>query len=183
MAEINLLPWRELKREHKKKEFNLFLVIGMITAVLMVFLINFYANHLVEHQSLRNQLLENEIKRLEKKIKEIDGIKQLRQALIARMTIIQNLQATRALSPRLFDELIKIIPNGVYLTKFERKGDTITMLGYAESNSNISELMRNIERNQWIQNPDLTEIKKIKEAESQVNNEFKLSFILREAKK
>lgn len=182
MTEINLLPWRELKREHEKKEFNLFLIIGMIAAILIVVLINFYANRLVEHQRQRNQLLENEIKQLEVKIKKIEDIKTLRQALIARMTIIQNLQATRALSPRLFDELVRIIPNGVYLTQVEREGDNITMLGYAESNSNISELMRNIERNQWIQNPNLTEIKKIKEAERQVNNEFKLSFILREAK-
>ncbi|KTD22426.1 PilN domain-containing protein [Legionella londiniensis] len=182
MTEINLLPWRELRREREKKEFNLYLFLGLITAALIVFLINFYANQLIENQMHRNQLLENEIARLDKQIKEIEGIKALRQALIARMTIIQNLQATRSLTPRLFDELVKIIPNGVYLTKVERKEDTITLLGYAESNSNISQLMRNIERNQWIQNPDLTEIKKTKEAERQVENEFKLSFNLREVK-
>ena len=95
--------------------------------------------------------------------KEIANIKKLRQALLARMNIVQNLQATRSLTVRLFDELIKIMPDGVYLTNVERAGDKITLLGYAESNTNISQLMRNIENNRWIQDPELTEIKKSKD--------------------
>lgn len=178
MTDINLLPWRELKREQEKKAFFLQIALGVVCAVIVVLLANYYVNHIIENQRNRNQILELEIKKLEKQIKEIEEIKKLRQALIARMIIIQNLQATRILTVRLFDELIKIMPDGVYLTRMERQGDKITLLGYAESNSNISQLMRNIEKNVWIKEPDLTEIKKTKESPKRIENEFKLSFIL-----
>lgn len=105
------------------------------------------------------------------------------------MTIVQNLQATRGLTVHLFDELIKVLPDGVYLTQMKREGNRITLLGYSESNSNVSILMRNIEANPWIQEPELTEIKKSKDqqdANAAVNptpetgeNEFKLSFVLK----
>lgn len=178
MTDINLLPWRELKREQEKKIFITHLALGLTVAAVLVFLVNLYANHLIEAQTQRNRILETEIKTLEKQIQEIAEIKKLRQALIARMVVIQNLQATRILTVRLFDELIKIMPKGVFLTRFERNGDKITLWGYAESNSNISQLMRHIEKNAWIKAPDLTEIKKSKESTSQVENEFKLSFVL-----
>lgn len=179
MTEINLLPWREKKREQEKKQFTIFLLIGLIMAVVVVFLIDYYAKNLVDRQTQRNQRLKDEITQLEKQIKEISEIKKLRQALIARMTIVQNLQATRALTVRLFDEIIKIMPDGVYLNHVERVGDKVTLLGYAESNTNISLLMRHIESNAWIQNPVLTEIKKSVEAKKPDENEFKLSFILK----
>lgn len=179
MTEINLLPWREKKREQEKKQFTISLLIGLIMAVVVVFLIDYYAKSLVDAQTQRNQRLKDEITQLEKQIKEISEIKKLRQALIARMTIVQNLQATRALTVRLFDEIIKIMPDGVYLNHVERVGDKVTLLGYAESNTNISLLMRHIESNAWIQNPVLTEIKKSVEAKKLDENEFKLSFILK----
>jgi type IV pilus assembly protein PilN len=179
MTEINLLPWREKKREQEKKQFTISLLIGLIMAVVVVFLIDYYAKSLLDAQTQRNQRLKDEITQLEKQIKEISEIKKLRQALIARMTIVQNLQATRALTVRLFDEIIKIMPDGVYLNHVERVGDKVTLLGYAESNTNISLLMRHIESNAWIQNPVLTEIKKSLEAKKLDENEFKLSFILK----
>jgi len=82
------------------------------------------------------------------------------------------------LTVRLFDELIKVMPKGVFLSKVERSGDKITVLGYAQSNSDISALMRNIEKNALIQAPALTEIKKSKDKKSAVEHEFKLSFTL-----
>lgn len=176
MADINLLPWRELKREREKKEFTTYLLIGIISAAFIVFGINWYANRLIENQTYNNSLLQDEINILKKQIEEIKELKKLRQALIARMTIVQNLQATRSMTVRMFDELVKILPDGVYLTNVERVANKVTLLGYAESNSNISQLMRNIENNRWIQNPELTEIKKTEE--SSVENQFKLSFLV-----
>lgn len=178
MTEINLLPWREKKREQEKKQFYIYLAIGLATGVLIVFLINTYANQLINQQMQRNQTLENEIARLNQQIKEIEDLKELREALISRMTIIQNLQSKRALTVRLFDELVNIMPGGVYFTRMEREGNKITVLGFAESNSNISQLMRNIEKNPWIHNPELTEIKTTKEKKEGVAKEFKLSFVL-----
>ena len=179
MTEINLLPWREQKREQEKKEFLTYLVVGVVGAIIIVFLINYYATYLVDMQTQRNQRLKNEITELEKQIVAIRDIKTLRQALIARMVIVQNLQATRTLTVHLLDEIIKIIPDGVYLYQMGRVVNKVTILGYAESNTNISQLMRSIEKNFWIQDPELTEIKKITDVKQLDESEFKLSFILK----
>lgn len=179
MTEINLLPWREQKREREQKEFITYLLIGLISSLVISFLINYYANHLVDIQTQRNERLKSEITQLEKQIKEIAEIKKIRQALIARMNIVQNLQATRILTVRLLDEIIRILPDGVYLYEVRRVGDKVTVLGYAESNTNISHLMRNIEKSTWIQDPELTEIKKTADTKQTDENEFKLSFILK----
>ncbi|KTC65781.1 Tfp pilus assembly protein PilN [Legionella adelaidensis] len=182
MTDINLLPWREVRREKEKKQFNILLGVGIAVGILIVFLVNSYARSLVENQTYNNQILQQEIDELKKQILEIADLKKLRQALIARMTIVQNLQSKRILTVRLLDELVKIMPDGVFLTSVERIEDKITLLGYAESNSQISQLMRNIEDNQWIQDPELTEIKKTTEENVTVENQFKLSFILRGGK-
>lgn len=180
MTRINLLPWREQKREQEKKVFTTILIACAIFAAFIVFIVNYYAAELVSNQVARNQILQNEINSLEDQIKEIKALKQIRQALISRMSIVQNLQSTRTLMVHLFDELIKVLPPGIYVTKLERKNDMVTLWGYSESNTNISILMRNIESNAWIQNPSLTEIKKMDDEKQQpANNEFKLSFILK----
>ena len=178
MTDINLLPWREARREKEKKEFNTYLALAAALAAFIVFLMNYYANSLVAEQTSRNQTLQNEITELDKQILEIKKLKELRQALIARMTIVQNLQATRTLTVRMFDELIRVLPDGVFLTQVEREGNKITLYGYAEANSNISQLMRQIENNKWIQQPELTEIKKAEESQSTKDKTFKLSFTL-----
>ncbi|MCL9684435.1 PilN domain-containing protein [Legionella maioricensis] len=179
MTQINLLPWREQKREQEKKVFTTILIACAIFAAFIVFIVNYYASELVSYQVERNQILQKEINSLEDQIKEIKALKQIRQALISRMSIVQNLQSTRTLMVHLFDELIKILPPGIYVTKLERKNDMVTLWGYSESNTNISILMRNIESNAWIQNPSLTEIKKMDDEKQPANNEFKLSFILK----
>lgn len=179
MTEINLLPWREQKREQEKKLFTTMLLIGIVVAAVIVFLINSYASHLVSNQIERNQTLQKEITALDDQIKEIRALKQIREGLISRMSIVQNLQSTRTLMVHLFDELIKVTPPGIYITKLKREHDVVTLWGYSESNTSISTLMRNIEANAWIQNPVLTEIKKNDEKKQAPDNEFKLSFVLK----
>ena len=180
MTQINLLPWREHRREQEKKMFTTMLIAGVVVSALIVFLGNYYASDLVSNQTNRNLILQKEITVLDDQIREIKTLKQTRQALISRMSIVQNLQSTRTLMVHLFDELIKVLPSGVYVTQLERKDDLVTLYGYSESNTNISILMRSIEVNDWIQNPVLTEIKKMDDDTKQpANNEFKLSFILK----
>lgn len=179
MAQINLLPWREIQRERAKKIYSYMVVFGVALAVVIVFFINSYANYLVSNQTERNQMLQKEIDSLSQQIKEIKMLKQVRVSLISRMSIIQNLQSTRTLMVHLFDELIKIVPSGLYVYKLERKEDIVTLSGYSESNTNISILMRNIESNAWLQVPVLTEIKKIDDSTKAANNQFTLSFILK----
>lgn len=179
MATINLLPWREKQREQDKKVFTSMVLGVVIAAVFVVFLINSYANYLVDNQTTRNQILQKEINALNEEIKEIKTLKQVRQSLISRMSIIQNLQSTRTLMVHLFDELIKIVPSGLYVYKLERKDDLVTLWGYSEANTNISILMRNIESDLWLQGPVLTEIKKMDDSNQAANNEFSLNFILK----
>lgn len=179
MTEINLLPWREQKREQDKKLFLLILLGSVFGAALVILLVNLYANNLVSNQIVRNQMLKDEIAVFDKQIKEIKDLKKTRQALISRMSIVRNLQSTRTLMVHLFDELIKVLPPGIYVTKLERQRDIVTVTGYAESNTNVSIMMKNIEHNEWLHKPVLTEIKKIDDKKKPANNEFKLSFILK----
>lgn len=179
MTEINLLPWRVEKREREKNEFISYLLAAVVIAIVTVFGINYYARSLVEQQTQRNAKIKSEITRLEGELREIKTLKILRQTLIARMNIVQDLQATRTLTVRLLNEIIDILPDGVYLYQISRVGDKVTLLGYAQSNTNISDLMRSIGHSVWTQDPQLTEIKKTLEKERSDNNEFKLSFILK----
>ena len=178
MAEINLLPWREEKREHDKKQFNLMLLFSFLIAVFILLATNYYAGVILESQEERNTILRNEIKRLDIQTKEIKKLKKIRMALISRMNIIQNLQETRPLMVRLVDEVVKVMPKGAHLVKLERVGEQVIMTGYAMSNSSVSLLMRNIEKSKWIHSPLLSEIK-TKKVNDKVVNEFKLSFYLK----
>lgn len=179
MTDINLLPWREKKREREKKEFLFMALSGIVFSAMVIFCVNYYALSLVENQRHRNQRLESEIIRLDLQIKEIKDLKKLRSALIARMNIVRNLQATRKLTVHLLDEVISILPDGIYLYQMSRAGNKVTLLGHAESNANISELMRGIERSIWTERPELTEIKRTEKDSQRVENDFKLSFIMK----
>lgn len=178
MTEINLLPWREKKREQEKKFFTTMLLSSVVVSAFVVFLVYSYANHLISNQTERNKILKDQINVLNEEIKEIKALKQVRESLISRMAIVQNLQSTRTLMVHLFDELIKIMPSGAYVYKLDRKKDLITLSGYAESNTNISVLMTNIENNAWMQTPILMEIKKLDDSKQAANNDFTLTFTL-----
>ncbi|KTD03238.1 PilN domain-containing protein [Fluoribacter gormanii] len=185
MTQINLLPWRELKREQDKKLFMTMLLVCIVFAAFVVFLINSYATGLVSNQVLRNQMLQKEINAMDAQIKEIKNLQKTREMLISRMSIVQHLQSTRTLMVHLFDELINVIPAGIYFTQIEGKNDVISVTGYAESNTFVSMLMRNIENNEWLHDPVLSEIKredkdkdKDKNKQESAENEFKLTFVL-----
>lgn len=179
MTEINLLPWRELKRELDKKQFTTFLAGALVVAVAIVVILNYYMSTLISDQSQRNHRLTVEINRLDRQIGEIKKLKEVKEALISRMNIIQNLQATRPLTVHLFYEIVKILPDGIYINKLERKGNVVTIDGYSESNTYISILMRRIEKDKWLQSPRLGEIKKRKNQKKRAKNSFVLSFLLK----
>lgn len=179
MIEINLLPWREIKRAQRKKEFIVALVGALITAVSIILLLNYYVNDLIEIQSRRNQRLQKEIALFKRKIQKIRQLKEAKDKLIAQLGTIQNLQATQILTVHLFDELIKVIPNDIYLTQAKRIEDSVILSGFSKSNSGVSLLMHSIEKHPWLHDPKLNEIKKNKKTKALENNEFKLSFILK----
>lgn len=184
MISINLLPWREQQRKREKQQLQIMILAGLVFACIVVFLLDCYANHILQRQIHRNQQLQAELTRCDEQIKTIAGLRQERQSLINKMKIIQGLQLSRVLSIHLLDELIQILPEGVYLNQLDRFEDKVTLLGYAQSNTQISRLMRNISTNHWLHDPILTEIKKTEDvggldSEQHEENEFKLSFILR----
>lgn len=179
MTEVNLLPWREIKREQEKKEFMSLLTFSCILAVCLVALLYYYADDLINDQTSLNQRLQNEINELNTELIEIKKLRDIKKSLISRMHIVHDLQAGRTLTVHLFDELIKVMPDNVYLTALKRTGSKITLQGYSESNSSVSILMRNIQQDRWMHDPVLTEIKKAANVESTESNEFNLSFILK----
>lgn len=178
MTQINLLPWREQKREYERKLFTVVMGIAVAVSVIIVFLINSYAENQVSNQTARNQMLQREIALYDLQIKEINSMEKIKAKLITRMTVVRNFQATRMLMVHLFDELIKITPSGVFITHIEGKNNQITLLGFAQSNTCVSQAMKNIENNEWIHNPVLNEIKKMDDKKQPEDNEFKLIFTL-----
>jgi type IV pilus assembly protein PilN len=145
MANINLLPWRDAHRQEKKKEFLGLLGVVVVIAAISAFGWNLVANNRLDNQHSRNQLLKNNIATLEKQVAEIKELKKRRQDLLDRMAVIQNLQGNRPDIVKIYDEFVRAVPDGVYFTKMERKGNEISLQGFAESNNRVSALMRKLD--------------------------------------
>ena len=174
MAKINLLPWRETQRKEKQQEFLVMLAGGAAIALLAVILVHFQVGNLIKGQERRNTYLTNEIKILDDRIKEIKKLDATRRALIERMEVIQNLQATRPGVVHLFDEIETTLPQGLHLTKLSQSGSKIQITGRAESNARVSTYMRNIEKSEWLANPKLKVISTDKSDDGQRLSEFSL---------
>lgn len=115
----------------------------------------YYMNGLIDHQNKRNDYLKTEIAALDRKIEEINKLKERKQALIARMEIIQQLQQDRTQIVHVFDDLVRKLPKGVYLTGLAKKNKQITLKGMAQSNARVSHLMNNLDSSDWFTNPNL----------------------------
>lgn len=159
MAKINLLPWREELRKQKKQEFLNSLALGALVAIMMLAIIHGYFSGLQSYQDGRNKLLETEITSLEKKIVDINSIEDKKNKLLAKIDLIQKLQESRPEIVHLLDEIPKITPDGVYLTKFTQTGTDLAFEGKSQSNARVSMMMRNIEASQWLNSPSLSIIK------------------------
>lgn len=152
MAKINLLPWREELREQRKKEFLVTIGAMFMLAVVISGLTWMFFNAKLNDQQQANQRITSENQALDEKLKALDGLQARRDQIVARMKVIQDLQGKRPVSVRIFDELARMIPSTMYLTRFERKGDKFTIEGRAESPNNVSELLRNLEASTWFRN-------------------------------
>lgn len=178
---INLLPWREMRRRQQDRQL---LTIGVAAWIVMgVVVVNayLYVGALIEVQGQRNKLLEDEIVKVEQEIKEIADLKRQRQDLIARMNVIYQLQGDRTGMVRMFDEMVRKLPEGVYLTSLKTTGAGVALQGVAQSNARVSALMRNLDGSQWFNGPEL-EVINVKEKSGERLSEFSLS-VKRGAKK
>ena len=158
MAQINLLPWRERLREERKREFVNILVGIVIIAGGLVLLVDRYMVGEIDAQSARNDFVRSEISILDDQVEEISQLRQQKEDIRARMSVITDLQGTRPLIVRMFDELVKTLPDGVYYQTVERVGERIAIDGVAESNAQITELLRNLDASGWFRDPDLSDI-------------------------
>lgn len=174
MARINLLPWREQLREERKQRFLVALGGTLVIAAGLVFLGGQYFNGAIEQQDARNEFIKKEIAVLDARIKEIKELKERRQQLLERMKIIQDLQGNRPVIGRIFDQLVRTLPDGVYFTGLKRVDRTIEIAGAAESNNRVSSLMRNLDASEWLIAPNLTEVKAVTAGAVDQANTFQL---------
>ena len=159
MILINLLPHREAAKKRRKEAFQVNMVMAAIAGLLIAGLIYWYFQVMIEGQQNKNNLLRSEIKVLETQIKEIDGLEGEIAALRARQKAVEDLQSDRNLPVHMLNELVKQLPDGVYLSSIKQDGLLVTMQGTAQSNERISEMLRNLtEGTAWFSKPELMEI-------------------------
>jgi type IV pilus assembly protein PilN len=156
---INLLPWREERREEQKREFLNILVGVVVVAGLLVFGVDRFYNSNIDRQSARNSFLKKEISVLEERIAEIKLLQQKRNELLSRMQVIQELQGNRPIIVRVFDELAVKLADRVFYTDVNYKSRALSIRGVAESNNRISSQLRNFDESEWFTKPNVTAIK------------------------
>jgi type IV pilus assembly protein PilN len=180
---INLLPHRAQKRQARKRQFVSLAVLLSIAALAVVGLVHLVLASQIDGQNNRNKLLQGEIVKLDEQIKEIDKLRDQIQQVLARKQVVENLQANRNEAVHLLDQMVRQLPDGIYLKTIRENGIKVQIVGYAQSNARVSTLMRNIESSPWVTKPELVEVKLVpmpgaanQRATDQKVSEFTLNF-------
>lgn len=181
MMRINLLPHREEKRKARQKQFGLLAGVAAVLALVAAGLLWFVFESQVENQKGRNKYMNDEIAKLEKQIDEIKRIREETASLLSKKQVVEGLQSNRSEPVYLLDQLLRQLPEGLYLKTIKQTGIKINVTGYAQSNARVSAFMRNIEASPFLENPNLVEIKAVTVA-NQRANEFSLDFSIKRAK-
>lgn len=155
MARINLLPWRDELRREQTRQFVSMLAISAIFTAAIVLLVYVNIAKMIDRQNFRNNMLTSEITKLEEQLKQIAELESTKTQLLSRMEIIQSLQQKRPQVVHVFDEIVRTLPEGIYLTNLKQSGDNFEFTGISESNGRVSAYMRNIEASDWMKNPRL----------------------------
>ncbi|MCB1703030.1 MAG: PilN domain-containing protein [Pseudomonadales bacterium] len=169
MAQINLLPWREERRQELKRDF--LVTVGLVFAlgVGLLLLGDRIVDGQIEYQNARNKYLADNIRVLDEQVAEIRELQKKRNQLLDRMRVIQELQGNRPIIVRVLDQLVRTVPDGVFYTNLQTKGKVITIRGVAESNNRVSSLMRRLDASDWLANPNLDAVKAAPEYGDQAN--------------
>lgn len=155
MPRINLLPWRDVERKRKRQEFGVAAGAAVLLAVLAGFVLRWQYGSIIDNQNERNEYLKGEIAQVDKQIVEILDLEQQKQRLQARIQVIEQLQRSRPEVVHIFDQLVRLLPDGVYLTSIKQTDRRIQIKGVAESSTRVSALMRNIDGSEWLKDPSL----------------------------
>lgn len=177
MIRINLLPHRAEKRKAQQIQFVAFSVISVVLGAVIVGFVHMAITAQIDYQERRNAYLTKEIAVLDKQIDEIKKLREQTKSLLARKSVVENLQSTRSDVVHLLDQMLRILPDGVYLKSLKQTGNKISLTGYAQSNARVSTLMRSIADSPWLENPVLIEIHAVT-LKSMRLSEFSLTFDL-----
>ena len=162
MIRINLLPHREMRRERRKKDFVGSVAITALAGGVLAFAGGVVINQQIEAQSARNAYVKSAIAKLDIEIAEIKNLEEAIASLQARQKAVEDLQSDRTIPVHLFDELVKLMPEGVFLEKLQQQELKVTLGGFAQSNERVAELLRNLsDRSDWLEKPQLDEIKEV----------------------
>jgi type IV pilus assembly protein PilN len=181
MIRVNLLPHREIRRKQQQQQF--FIMLGVVVAIGagIWFAVHTYLEEQFDNQVGRNKYLQSEIEKLDKQIAEIQKLKDQTAALLARKRVVETLQATRSEVVHLLDQLVRQLPDGVYLKSIKQTGTRVTITGLTQSQARVSTLMRNLEASPHLENPGLIEIKSGQQGALRVN-EFIMNINITRAK-
>jgi len=178
MMRINLLPHRQLKRAERQRQFGLMALMAAVAAGAVVFMGWTYLSAKKDSQIERNGRLEVAISQLDKEITAIKDLKDQISNVLERKQIVENLQTNRSQSVVILDELSRQLPEGLYLKSIRQQGNLITLEGVADTNARVATLVRNLSVSNWMESPNLVEIKAMT-LNGVKQNEFTLNVSLR----
>jgi type IV pilus assembly protein PilN len=181
MIRINLLPHREIRRKQQQQQFFVLLAFVIVVGGAVWFVVHSYLEDQLETQQSRNKYLQDEIVKLDKQIAEIQKLKDQTAALLARKRVVETLQSNRSEVVHLLDQLVRQLPDGVYLKSVKQTGTRVTITGLTQSQARVSTLMRNLESSPQLESPGLVEIKALQQSGQRVN-EFIMNINITRAK-
>jgi len=178
MIRINLLPHRQIKRAERQREFNLMVVATLMVAAVIVFMGYSFIDAEVQAQQSRNQRLEEATAKLDKQIVSIADLKNQISAVLERKKVVEDLQTNRGQAVILLDEIARQLPEGLFLKSIKQQGSMVTLEGLADTNARVATLVRNLSQSQWLESPNLIEIKTVTDGSIKKNN-FTLSVMIK----
>lgn len=178
MPYINLLPWREQRRKQSQTKFVTIVCAVVILSFLSMYLLSTFYSNLRDGQNVKNNFLSTRISQLDMKIREIRELDKKKENLQQRMRLIEELQSSRNLGTQIMDEVASIVPAGVYLTKLERRGSAIHVVGRSESNNRLSTMLRQVQGSYLLERPSMQGIV-AGEKSSRLLSDFNMEFYVK----
>ena len=181
MIRVNLLPHREEKRQRRQKQFAVLAGIAVALGLLVAGAVWFFLDQQVDQQQRNVAYMKSEIDKLDKQIEEIRKIREETASLLAKKQVVEGLQSNRSEPVQLLDQLLRQLPEGVYLKQVKQNGAKVNIMGYAQSNARVSTLMRNLGASPYLENPELIEIKAVPGPAASRVNEFNMNISIKRA--